>query len=356
MLLLKILGFLLKAVGILLVTVLGLLLLLFLILLFVPVWYRAKITKQDEALVVKAQVSWLASVVRVPVTYQDGKFDFRAKLLCFTLFPRKKKTTEEVAEAVAEGVEKAVDVAEEVIDRVPENDADKPQLAEGKPQEAEPAVLEKSPGQKQTEQIVQSEGQRQESGGEITDPEAEAAEPEEEPDGPIGRLFYKIRRFFAKIRALYQKVTGWLTGTKERLCGKVAQIKEKVCKLKSRVSEILEFLRAEDTRFALKLAGKSILQLIKYILPYKIKGEVVFGTGDPYSMGQALSVLGIFYGIYARTLKIEADFEATEFRLDGQVEFKGRIRLARILYILLRLWFKGKLKQVIANAKGLIPG
>ena len=128
---------------------------------------------------------------------------------------------------------------------------------------------------------------------------------------------------------------------------------EKVKLADSSLGLIRVFFADEINKNGLRCSGKAILQLLKYVLPYKIKGELVFATGNAYSLGRALSVLSIIYPLYAKNLNIHADFEADRFRLDGNILLKGRIRLVRLLFIAVRLWFSGKLKLVLKNVKEL---
>ncbi|MBQ9119402.1 MAG: hypothetical protein IJY09_05015 [Lachnospiraceae bacterium] len=336
MLLLKILGFLLKLIGILLLSLLGLFLVMLLIVLFVPVRYRAKITRQGSELTVKARVGWLGPIIRVPVVYQDGKLSYGVKLLFFQVFPRNKK--ESVEESAESGTSDTIEGG-----------------AEEKTEATPAQVLEQSEAQSTdtTSEEVLSE-QTEENDALPEGVQQEETEPEEEPQGAVARLCWKIQKLLDKVKALYQKLVDKVCGIRDKIRQKVTATKEKITGLRTRILDVCAFLQADSTRLALRLTGKSIFQLIKYMLPYKIKGEVIFGTGDPYSMGQILSVLGICYGLYARTLNITADFEATEFRLDAQVELKGRIRMVRVLYILVKLWFKGNLRKVITDAKGLV--
>lgn len=151
-----------------------------------------------------------------------------------------------------------------------------------------------------------------------------------------------------------------LYGLWENILVKIEKIKdflhlllEKVKLADSSLGLIRVFFADEINKNGLRCSGKAILQLLKYVLPYKIKGELVFATGNAYSLGRALSVLSIIYPLYAKNLNIHADFEADRFRLDGNILLKGRIRLVRLLFIAVRLWFSGKLKLVLKNVKEL---
>ena len=79
----------------------------------------------------------------------------------------------------------------------------------------------------------------------------------------------------------------------------------------------------------------------------------MFATGDAYSMGQALSALGMLYPLYGRRIRLTADFEAEAFRIEGRVQLKGRIRFGTVLWIAFRLWRKGKILRLISAAKEL---
>ena len=52
-------------------------------------------------------------------------------------------------------------------------------------------------------------------------------------------------------------------------------------------------------------------------------------------MGQILCIISPFYGFYGKNLEIEPVFDETA--LEGEVSFKGRIRLGTLLFLGLRL-------------------
>ncbi len=148
---------------------------------------------------------------------------------------------------------------------------------------------------------------------------------------------------------IYQKIRRRIKNIFE----KISSGKEKLADLRKKMQLIFTFLRDEQNKNGIKYAGKSILQLLKYVLPYKIEGELVFATGDAYSMGRALSYLGMLYPLYGKQLTLTADFEADAFRLEGRMQLAGRIRFCRILWIAFKLWRKGKILTLVSSAKEL---
>ena len=67
---------LLKIIGLVIVSVLGLALLLLCVLLFVPIRYRASGNKTTECLEADGKLSWLLGAVRVEFAFKDKKFEY----------------------------------------------------------------------------------------------------------------------------------------------------------------------------------------------------------------------------------------------------------------------------------------
>ena len=85
--------------------------------------------------------------------------------------------------------------------------------------------------------------------------------------------------------------------------------------------------------------------------PTKIRGKLLFGTGDPATTGQALGVLGAVYGFLPEDLFITPDFENEVY--EGTIDVKGRLRLIHLLIVAVRLLidrdFRYVVKKVLAK-------
>ncbi len=90
-----------------------------------------------------------------------------------------------------------------------------------------------------------------------------------------------------------------------------------------------ELLRHPRTKCAYQLAKRELFKLLLKIKPKVLKGNLIFGTGDPATTGEILGVVAAFYGLYPTELQIIPDFE--EKRLEGHLQAKGRIRLIHVL-------------------------
>lgn len=385
MLILNILGTILKIIGIILLCILLLLLFLLLILVFVPVRYRASVVKNGEELTVQAQVSYLFRLIRLPVRFEDGKLHIKLTVFGITLFSGDKKGgrggRKKGKRTAGKGERQSEEPAEERPENAgsPGNAEDAAGIAGGKPEGVKTAGTGSAAeagkdgadasGQSGEEPPAAEAGKDsphplKQPGPEPADHSAQdttdTAETEKggegAPEGSVHRLFRPIARLIGRIKNLIDKIKAFFA----KLAGTVRNLKEKIRAAEGKASDItgkgklvLGFLRDEENKNGIKYAGKSIFQLLKHVFPYKIEGEVRFSTGDPYSLGRALSVLGILYPVYAKRFKLSADFAAEHFLLEGCVRVKGRIRLGTILRILYRLWRKGKIMRLVSSAKEL---
>lgn len=96
---------------------------------------------------------------------------------------------------------------------------------------------------------------------------------------------------------------------------------------------------------------RQVWYLLKKIKPSKIEGDVIFGTGDPATTGQALGAIAAVYGFIPEKLHITPDFE--EKKYEGNLQTKGKIRLIHIIVIAVKLIadrnFRYVMKKVLAK-------
>ncbi len=105
---------------------------------------------------------------------------------------------------------------------------------------------------------------------------------------------------------------------------------------------------------AVKKAFFHILDLLKKVKPSRIKGEVVFGTGDPAVTGQVLGVIAALYGFFPEELHITPDFENQIYQ--GNIHMKGKLRLIHVAVAAIKLMadkdFRNVVKKVLAKEDG----
>ena len=109
-----------------------------------------------------------------------------------------------------------------------------------------------------------------------------------------------------------------------------------------KVSSIIGFVK-QNGMVIRRLLGE-VQALICYLLPTKVCGEMIVGTGDPASTGLMIGGLSLFPVVYQEKLKITPDFEEKRFEAKGYI--KGRLRMIYFVRLLLRLYKDRELKHL----------
>lgn len=336
---LQILFMILKILGILLLVILGIILAVLLLVLFVPVRYRTD-ASFDGKPVGGVAVSWLLHLITVRVNY-DGSVKALVKVLWFRLFdktvwpaeesplPEETEVTEptEMIDPVEQiTVVKVAEPVESAESPMPDKPAE-PKSAEAAPARTESA--ESASAKPKTAETTAEEPKCAESMPVISTEQEKKSEPLAE------KLAALFRNMITKISCMYQQI-----------CGKVDAGQKKI-------ESVRLFLADQENQMTLRLLWKQVKKLFRHILPRKLSGRVRFGFDDPATTGQILTYVSPFYGLYAKTLKLEPVFD--EKVIEGELHVKGHIRVATLLWIVIRVFlnknFRLLLKKVMAMGK-----
>ena len=316
----------LKILGIILLVILAVLILALLVVLFVPVRYRAKGEVPAEGNphgIVR--VTWLLHLASFRLEYDSGKYensfhwDFRILGIPFRLkqraaVPKKKtETAEEEAETAitekTEGKEKpAVPV---------QTPKEEPQVSgQKRPDEAGTVPG----GESRTEQTKDSGGWEKEKASFFT------------------RICNKIHSFFDNLKKSFQNIRYTIT----RLCDKIKRILDNL-------EYYRDILSRKDSLLVMGKVKGQAGRLLKHALPQKTNVNFIVGTGDPASTAQILAIHGILYPVIGETVHISPDFE--EARLEGDFDIRGRVRIAVVLDVVLRIILDKKTWRFIRQLK-----
>lgn len=74
--------------------------------------------------------------------------------------------------------------------------------------------------------------------------------------------------------------------------------------------------------------------LLHHILPRRMTGRIHFGFEDP-SKTENVSLFSMLIFLTKENLVIEPEFETEELILEGDIAFRGRIRLGYLVYVAL---------------------
>ena len=283
-----------KVIGILL----AVLVIVALAILFAAVRYCGKISFDDK----KAQISirWLGVVLCVPILITEKDLQWKVRVFGVPILRSDgahKKCRSKKSSAPKAQKRKAEKAAETV---------QKTQESSKQEKKALSVNLEKSPtAPEQEKQIApkQTTDQREEQSA-----FRQADEREKKPRG-IRQLFLWLQNVIKIVRKMKKKVHS--------------------------VQDLVDILRSDAGKAFICIVKENVIHLWKQIHPRRMRGKVIFGTGDPCSTGELLGVFALFYAWYGNGVQIVPDFE--QKRIEGNVSFRGRIRMITLICIAWRI-------------------
>lgn len=309
-----------KVIGILL----AVLVIVALAILFAAVRYCGKISFDDK----KAQISirWLGVVLRVPILITEKDLQWKVRVFGVPILRsdgahkkrRSKKSSapkaqKRKAEKAAETVQKTQESSKQEKKALSVNLEKSPTAPEQEKQIAPKQATDKTEEQnvpkkqsdKTEEQIAskQTTAQREERSA-----FRQADEREKKPRG-IRQLFLWLQNVIKIVRKMKKKVHS--------------------------VQDLVDILRSDAGKAFICIVKENVIHLWKQIHPRRMRGKVIFGTGDPCSTGELLGVFALFYAWYGNGVQIVPDFE--QKRIEGNVSFRGRIRMITLICIAWRI-------------------
>ena len=108
------------------------------------------------------------------------------------------------------------------------------------------------------------------------------------------------------------------------------------------------------TKEAIRVAKAQLIAVLKHLKPTKVKGQLVYGTGDPATTGQHLGYMSVLFPLYCDHIDVTPDF--MEKRLEGDLFMKGRVRLITIGWYVLKVIWNKNVKITISRFKKISGG
>lgn len=289
----------LKILGILFLSILGLFLLLLCAALFVPVRYQLDMEKQEQVRVT-VTAGWLFRFLFVKYELRWPEEEALWQNLCFRIlgipvfrpFRKKKKKREK---GKPEPVKKITQISE----KTPEPEA-----------ALEPEIVPKS-----------------EETSEET-PEQEAVPEKEhipEPEKPKISLWERLCLFFRKMA---DRMKG--------IGNSVRHLGDRIQKIKEKKDTLVEFWNLEEHVRAREALIKEASYLWKRSRPRKIKGTLQFGLWGPAATGILMGMLSMLYAWYPEEFTLHPDFD--QLILKGELHIRGHIRLYPFCLSAWRIW------------------
>lgn len=283
----------LKAIGILILVLLGLVLAVVCLVLFVPVCYEAGGSWKDKP-AGKGKISWLFGAVSLSAGYDGDESGLTAGVRLFG-----QKLWEM-------GEEKETPKAPWPLDE---------ETLRGTDAERKEPKDRKKPEEKETALWEENQQPRPE-------PEDKRHTEHKKKD-----VFGRAKGFLEKLKFSFQS-----------FCDKLKNIQ-------NIAEEKKAWLEDEENQASLKLLWKQTGRFLRHVCPRGGKGSVTFGFEEPYLTGQALSAAALIYPFFEGNLEICPVFDETVFEAEGS--FKGRIRAGYLLWLGLGILRDGHTRRML---------
>ena len=292
----------LKIIGIVLLSIAGLAIVLLSIILFVPVRYKAVITKdncEDSNICIKGKVTWLLHIINLNIDYVDT-LEYKLKLGPFKLWPSKKNKSEENFKSESVKTKKSIKKNEE----------------KSKPSE-------EVEGESIEEDFFFEKDRKEEK-----DTIDELLNDNEEKS---------LKDFFRLLVELVKKLK--LT---------VFNIYAKIKNIFDNIEYYIKVAESKEFKESVRLCGREIKRILKIILPRKVKGFINIGFEDPETIGKVFGAYSLIYPWLGKNLVL---FPYNEKVFNGNVRLSGRITLISLLVSAYRVYFNKNIKHTLKMLK-----
>ena len=352
---LHILLYIVKTIGTILISILGILLILSVTILVVPIRYQIEANKYEN-LEGDVRIRWILNIIYLRITYEKEKIKYQFRIFGFAVKdndrPEKKGYKKKKVKKPGKKKNKYSQNSHliEEQNNLTKND--------GRVKKSRNPV--KGPGENSYEAESKFISQdklpykkTQENNREAGNIRKDNAKDSQEIYDLGNRklpFWEKLRNIihisFTKIKKILSNIFSFFKNLRLR----IIKINFTRKTLIQRCNLILTFFKEEENKEGIKKIWMTIKKSVKHIFPRRIKGYVHFGTGDPCSTGQLLGIISLTYHYY-QNVKIVPDFN--EEILEGNVNVKGRIQLFTLAIICIKLLLDKNFKKLLKNYQKL---
>lgn len=273
----------LKIIGIILLVLIGLILLAVAVILLVPIRYHGEGAREEKILSGNVKLTWLLHMISASASLSEDGTKIRVCLFGKTIYPKTKKLP-------------------------------KKSKAKKMPKQEAPKKSEKSEKPKQQFDTVSKD-----------------VATIYEPQKPIPELPKKEKSARPDVKSKFEAIKQKLLAVKEKFIDSKAGIQ----KIKNKIDYWKNLLTSDPVKEAMGFLWKKTKGLLHHILPRRMTGRIHFGFEDPSKTGKTLAYFSMLYPFTKENLVIEPEFETEELILEGDIAFRGRIRLGYLVYVAL---------------------
>ena len=342
MLLLHILLFLLKLIGIVLLVILGLIVLILAIILLTPIRYRIGASKY-QTIQAEGKVTWLFRLIEMVFKLDTGAEEGKRLHLSFRIAWLKLYDNQKPKEK-----------------RIKQKKTRKTKLKpESKQSEKVQPIKTEQAAEMKNEMPKAVYPERISS----ENPGNESAEKHEEKliEGPKESAVEKIlclaksaaNKILSLIRGVFSLICSIL-GIPSKIMDGLEKLENFFTKLREKKEAVLTFYYEEHNHQCFAAFWHRLKKLLLRILPRADRLYLHFGFEDPATTGQVLGGLSILYPICGEKMELCPEFN--EEVLEGEVKFHGCIRLVTLVVFAVKSFLNKQFFAIVKQFKGLLRG
>lgn len=300
----------LKIIGIILLSIIGLALLLMLLVFLWPFSYRVKAHKDAGDFNAAVRILWLLGLVTATVTY-DGEAKLKVRVLGIPVYKMQIWPTEDKSkDSAADSDETA---GEDFL--ADEADSEEDETSDGL--------------QEQKEKFFDDSYEDSEM---LTEEDIDREIEERLNDTSEEDAFDKLP-LFKKIKAFLQKIKEFILKCRDKCYNIKDSIQQFIKKAKKKYKEIkyyYKLIQHPSVKPALQKLWKVAKKFLKHIRPRRLKAVVEYGSGDPASTMKVYGYYCMIYPFYGKQIRFTPDMENKVLYLDAKLS--GRFQLFQMMW------------------------
>ena len=287
----------LKIIGIILLVLIGLILLAVAVILLVPIRYHGEGAREEKILSGNVKLTWLLHMISASASLSEDGTKIRVCLFGKTIYPKTKKPPKKSK-----------------AKKMPKQEATKKSEKSEKPKQQSDTVS------KEVATIYEPQK-----------PNPELPKKMDEPESEKKQQSQKEKSARPDVKSKFEDIKQKLLAVKEKFIDSKAGIQ----KIKNKIDYWKNLLTSDPMKEAMEFLWKKTKGLLHHILPRRMTGRIHFGFEDPSKTGKTLAYFSMLYPFTKENLVIEPEFETEELILEGDIAFRGRIRLGYLVYVAL---------------------
>lgn len=293
----------LKIIGIILLVLIGLILLAAAVILLVPIRYHGEGAREEKILSGNVKLTWLLHMISASASLSEDGTKIRVCLFGKTIYPKSKAK------------------------KMPKQEAPKKSEKSEKPKQQFDTVSKDVATIYEPQKPIPELPKKEKN---IAD-EAPEAKKMDEPESEKKQQSQKEKSARPDVKSKFEAIKQKLLAVKEKFIDSKAGIQ----KIKNKIDYWKNLLTSDPVKEAMGFLWKKAKGLLHHILPRRMTGRIHFGFEDPSKTGKTLAYFSMLYPFTKENLVIEPEFETEELILEGDIAFRGRIRLGYLVYVAL---------------------